>query len=60
MIFAGLGLCALLMMFSVQEVNATKMIMIDSGSDKGTLYGNSEGTLFCCRSGTNDCSASSC
>ena len=27
---------------------------------KGTLYGNSAGTLFCCCDGNNDCGASPC
>ena len=32
----------------------------ESGNDKGTLYGNEEGTKFCCCPGTNDCSATDC
>ena len=31
-----------------------------TAGDKGTLYGNAGGTSFCCKSGTNDCSASAC
>jgi hypothetical protein len=32
----------------------------ENGSDKGTLYGNSAGTRFCCCSGSNDCGAAKC
>ncbi|RZS95589.1 hypothetical protein [Cecembia calidifontis] len=27
---------------------------------KGTLYGNSSGTKYCCKLGTNDCAAARC
>jgi hypothetical protein len=32
----------------------------ETGSDKGTLYENSEGTRFCCCPGSNDCGAAKC
>lgn len=30
------------------------------GSSRGTLYGNSSGTRFCCCPGSNSCGAASC
>ncbi|MDE6349095.1 MAG: hypothetical protein K2L60_10730 [Bacteroides sp.] len=32
----------------------------DENSEKGTLYGNAEGTRYCCCSGTRTCGAATC
>lgn len=32
----------------------------ESGGENGTLYGNSDGTRFCCCPGTRTCGASKC
>lgn len=32
----------------------------DESSEKGTLYGNAEGTRYCCCSGTRTCGAATC
>lgn len=42
-----------------QLINASVAQGQESGS-KGTLYGNTAGTKFCCASGSNNCSAASC
>lgn len=50
--------------FSVKSMlNKVSVDLVKSkvlAENKGTLYGNKQGTLFCCDDGTNDCSAAPC
>jgi hypothetical protein len=40
--------------------NIEALAQNEGGGSKGTLYGNSSGTRYCCCAGNNDCGAVAC
>ncbi len=44
---------------SLEAIAVMAQAQSESGG-KGTLYGNSAGTRYCCSSGSNNCSAAPC
>lgn len=47
-------------MFASFINNESIEVVSDAALPKGTLYGNIEGTRFCCSDGDDDCGAANC